>query len=314
MRVLVAGATGVIGKQLVPLLTSAGHEVVAVSRSGNRTAGADEAGVKTVVADILDRAAIDKVVRQESPDAIVHIATAIPQEINPKTLASDFETTNRLRSEGTRNLVDAGTAAGVKRFIAEGLAYAYDPSGSGPATEDVALWPSPPKQFAPVLAALQELEAVTRQANGLVLRFGHLYGPGSIYAPDGSFVRQVRAGKVPLVGGGTSTFSFTHAYDAATAILAAVEGHAVGVLNIVDDEPAQMKVWLPVLAEILGARKPKSAPAAIAKWLVGDWGVAFMTKLRGADNVNAKRSMEWQPTHRSWRTGFLTELNESVAS
>lgn len=314
MRVLVAGATGVIGKQLVPLLTSAGHEVIAVSRSGNRTRGAEEGGVKTVVADILDRSAISEVVRQQSPEAIVHIATAIPQEINPKTLASDFETTNRLRTEGTRNLIDAGAAVGVKRFIAEGLAYAYDPSGTGPATEDVPLWPTPPKQFAPVLAALQELEALTRQANGLVLRFGHLYGPGSIYAPDGSFVRQVQAGKVPLVGGGTATFSFTHAYDAATAIVAAVEGHAVGALNIVDDEPAQMKVWLPEFAKILGARKPKSAPAAIAKWIVGDWGVAYMTKLRGAANINAKRSMDWQPTYRSWRTGFANELEESVAS
>jgi nucleoside-diphosphate-sugar epimerase len=311
MRVLVAGATGVIGRQLVPVLSSAGHEVIAVSRSRARTG--DQPGVHPVAADILDRAGIARVVRDQSPDAIVHIATAIPEEINPKKIGEDFATTNRLRTEGTRNLLDAAAAVGVRRFIAEGLAYAYDPNGNTPATEDVPFWPNPPKEFAPVLAALRELEERTAEANGLVLRFGHLYGPGSAFADDGSFVRQVRAGKVPLVGGGTSTFSFTHAYDAATAIRAAVEGFAVGALNIVDDEPVKMNVWLPVLAQRLGARKPKSAPAMIAKLAVGDWGVAFMTQLRGAENINAKRALDWTPRYRSWREGFATELAEPVA-
>ncbi|HEY0166773.1 MAG TPA: NAD(P)-dependent oxidoreductase [Jatrophihabitans sp.] len=306
MRVLVAGATGVIGRQLVPVLISAGHEVVAVSRG--RSQAPDQVGVTAVVADILDRGAITRVVREQAPDAIVHIATAIPAEINPKKLAADFEATNRLRTEGTRNLIEAASEAGVGRVVTEGLAYAYDPSSSTPAAEGAPLWQAPPKQFAPVLEALQELERLTAQANGLVLRFGHLYGPGSIYASDGSFVNQVRAGKVPLVGGGTSTFSFTHSYDAATAILAAVQSHGTGSLNIVDDEPAQMSVWLPVLADILGARKPKGAPAMMAKLAVGDWGVAFMTKLRGADNSNAKRSLDWQPKYTSWRTGFVSEL------
>lgn len=273
MRVLVAGATGVIGRPLVPLLNTAGHEVIAVSRALGRTASAERAGAEVVVADILNRAEITRVVRELSPHAIVHVATAIPVEINPKRLASDFQATNRLRTEGTRNLLEAASEAGVQRVITEGLAYAYDPSGSTPAAEDVALWPTPPKQFAAVLAALQELEQLTAQAKGLVLRFGHLYGPGSIYAHDGSFVRQVQAGKVPLVGGGTSTFSFTHAGDAAAAVVAAVDSNATGALNIVDDEPAQMNVWLPVLANILGAPKPKRAPAAIARLAVGGWAL-----------------------------------------
>jgi nucleoside-diphosphate-sugar epimerase len=311
MRVLVAGATGVIGRQLVPLLISAGHEVIAVSRGRGEVDR--RVGVEVVVADILDRAEITRVVREHAPDAIVHIATAIPAEINPKKLAEDFALTNRLRTEGTRNLIDAAAEAGVGRVVTEGLAYAYDPSGSKPAAEDVALWQAPPKQFAPVLEALQQLERLTAEANGLVLRFGHLYGPGSIYASDGSFVQQVKAGKVPLVGGGTSTFSFTHSYDAATAILAAVQSHGTGCLNIVDDEPAQMSVWLPVLADIVGARKPKGAPAAIAKLAVGGWGVAFMTKLRGADNTNAKRTLGWQPKYASWRTGFASELQDGTA-
>ncbi|HTZ45128.1 MAG TPA: NAD(P)-dependent oxidoreductase [Jatrophihabitans sp.] len=308
MRVLVAGATGVIGRQAVPVLRAAGHEVVAVSRSRDRAQQAEADGAEIVLADILNREGIAKVVRNQAPDAIVHVATAIPAEINPKKLAEDFAVTNRLRTEGTRNLLDAAEGTPVRRFVAEGLAYAYDPDGKGSATEDASLWQSPPAQFEPVLGALRELERRTAEVKGLVLRFGHLYGPGSIYAADGSFTQQVRAGKVPLVGGGTSVFSFTHSYDAATAILAAVEGHAVGALNVVDDEPAPMNVWLPVFADLLGAKKPKGAPAFLAKMAVGGWGVAFMTKLRGADNINAKRALDWTPRYRSWRDGFAGEL------
>ena len=193
-----------------------------------------------VIADALDRPALDRAVRQAAPEAIVNLLTAIPAELNPKRLAQDFALTNRLRTEGTRNLLAAAQAVGATRLITEGIAYAYEPAGAGLATEDAPFWQQPPAQFAPVLAALRELEARTAAAGGLVLRFGHLYGPGSIYAADGSFIRQVRAGKVPLVGGGTATFSFTHAQDAATAIVAALDKGRAGALNIVDDEPAPM--------------------------------------------------------------------------
>ena len=159
-----------------------------------------------------------------------------------------------------------------------------------------------------MLAALTDLERQTQAVGGTVLRFGHLYGPGSVYASDGSFVAAVRAGKIPLVGGGTATFSFTHAQDAASAIVAALDKPSGPALNVVDDDPAPMHTWLPVLADILGAKAPKSAPAAVARLAVGGWGVAFMTRLRGADNVRAKLVLDWKPRHSSWRTGFADEL------
>lgn len=314
MRVLVAGATGVVGRRLLPILTSAGHEVVGLARSPKRGTEMERTGAKVVIGDALDRGAVAKAVQEAAPDAIVNMLTAIPRTINPKRLAKDFATTNRLRTEGTANLLEAARHAGVRRVIAQGLAYAYDPNGTEAANEDAPLWRDPPKQFVPVLGALRDLERQTTEAGGLVLRLGHLYGPGSIYAPDGSFVEAVRKGKVPLVGGGTATFSFTHAHDAATAVVAALDKEASGVLNVVDDEPAPMHVWLPYLAELLGAKKPKNAPAAVARMAVGGWGVAFMTRLRGADNARAKLTLDWRPRYASWREGFAAELTESGAA
>jgi len=192
MRVLVAGATGVIGRALVPLLTSVGHDVVALSRTP---------GEGTVAADALDRSALRRAVREAAPDAVVNMLTAIPAAIEPRHLTRDFALTNRLRTVGTRNLYEAAHDAGVRKIVAQGLAYSYDPAGQGAADEDAPLWQRPPKQFVPVLEALKELELRTADAGGTVLRFGHLYGPGTIYAKDGSFVDQVAGGKVPLVGG-----------------------------------------------------------------------------------------------------------------
>jgi nucleoside-diphosphate-sugar epimerase len=305
MRVLVAGATGVIGRQLTPLLAAVGHEVVALTRPGS-PAGHTEA--REVNADLLDAEQVRRAVRAVEPEAVVHMATAIPKQINPRRLAADFATTNRLRVEGTKHLLEAAADVGVRRVVAQGLAYAYDPHGEGPATEDDSLWQQPPRQFAPVLAALRELERQVGEAGGLTLRIGHLYGPGSSYAPDGSFTAQVRAGKVPLVGGGTATFSFTHAYDAATSITAALDREVTGVLNVVDDDPARMREWLPVFADMLHAKPPKAAPAALARLAVGGWGVAFMTQLRGADNGRAKVALDWKPRFSSWRAGFFEEL------
>jgi nucleoside-diphosphate-sugar epimerase len=308
MRVLVAGATGVMGAQLLPLLAAAGHEVVGLSRSG-----APRPEAKIVAADALDRTRIDQVVQDAKPDAVINMLTAIPAEINPKRLAQDFDLTNRLRTDGTRNLLDAAEKAGVQQVISQGLAYAYEPDGTGLATEDAPLWKQPPRPFVPVLAALRELERRTMDAGGLVVRFGHLYGPGTIYAHNGSFVRQVRAGKLPLVGGGTATFSFTHVQDGAAAVVAALarggqrpeNGRA---LNVVDDHPAPMSEWLPHLARLLDAPEPKRIPTILARLAVGPWGIAFMTQLRGADNTRAKRSLDWAPRYPSWRTGFAAEL------
>jgi nucleoside-diphosphate-sugar epimerase len=311
MRVLVAGATGVIGSRLVPLLTAVGHDVIALARPGGRIQQLEQAGGEVAVADALDRAALTRAVRDAAPEAVVNMLTAIPGEINPRRLARDFAMTNRLRTEGTRNLINAANEAGAGRIISQGLAYAYDP-GQGLADEDAPLWRNPPRQFAPVLGALVELERLTTEAGGLVLRFGHLYGPGSMYAADGSFVHQVRAGKVPIVGKGASVFSFTHAHDAATAIVSALDKEATGVLNVVDDTPTPMHEWLPALANLLGAPAPKHAPAALARLAVGGWGVAFMNELRGADNARARLRLDWRPRYASPADGFA-ELDVTTA-
>ena len=308
MRVLVTGATGVIGRRLTPLLASSGHEVIALTRRSAPGPTGPARDARAVIGDLLDRDHVVRAVRTVRPDAVVHMATAIPRSIDPRRLAADFATTNRLRTEGTRNLLAAAADLGVRRFVAQGLAYAYDPAGTGVAAEDDPLWQDPPKQFAPVLAALRELEELTAGVGGTVLRLGHLCGPGSIYAADGSFAAQVRAGRVPLVGGGASVFSFTHAHDAATAVVAALDREVAGPLNIVDDEPTPMRQWLPEYARALGARAPKTAPAALARLAVGGWGVAFMTRLRGADNSRAKAELSWKPRYGSWRTALLPQL------
>ncbi|AWS40478.1 NAD(P)-dependent oxidoreductase [Streptosporangium sp. 'caverna'] len=290
MRVLVAGSTGVIGRSLVPLLTAVGHEVVEVSRKHGT--------------DLLDRDAVRRAVRQAAPDAVVHVATAIPAAINPRTMARDFALTNRLRTEGLSNLIDA--APGV-RLVVQGLAYPYR-HGEGPADEDTPLLAAPPRQFASSLAALTELERLTGQADGLVLRFGHLYGPGTAFDAHGSVTAQIRQGKMPIVGRGESVFSFTHVHDAATAIVASLDRDVTGALNVVDDDPAPVYEWLPAVAEMLGAPAPRRIPVFAARLVVGGWGVTFMNELRGAANTRARLRLDWRPRHATWRRGLASEL------
>jgi len=299
MRVVVAGATGVIGRCLVPRLSAAGHEVTGLSRA---------AGV-----DLLDRNAVIRLVAEARPDAAVHMATAIPARINPKTMARDFELTNRLRTDGTRNLIEAARGAGVKRIIVQGLGYAYQP-GDGLADEDAPLWRDPPREFATSLRALVELERLTAEAGGLVLRIGHLYGPGSAYAADGSFTAQVRARRLPVVGSGGSVFSFIHAADAADAVVAALQREVSGVLNIADDTPVPIGEWLPAFAAMLGAPAPRHVPAALARLAGGGWGVAFMTRLRGASNARARAQLGWRPRYPGWSDGFEAEYDRDPAA
>jgi nucleoside-diphosphate-sugar epimerase len=297
MRILLAGATGVIGRQTVPVLAAAGHQVIGLARSPAHLPGA-----KVVVADALDPAAVATAVTTAAPDLVIHMLTAIPDPLNPKHLARDMALTNRLRTQGTANLLAAADGA---RIIAQGVAYAYDPAGAPIKDEDAPLWRRPPAQFAPVLDALRDMERQVTAAGGLVLRFGHLYGPGSSYDPaGGGFARQLQAGKVPIVGDGGAMFSFTHAHDAATAILAAIDHPVGGVLNIVDDQPTLVREWLPAMAAMLGAPDPKRVPAWLAQLFVGGWGMAFMTRLAGAANARARQQLDWKPSFSSWRDGL----------
>jgi nucleoside-diphosphate-sugar epimerase len=314
MRVFIAGATGVIGRRLVPLLTSKGHDVIGLARSYGAGVEVEMLGAEVAKADALDFSALNRVVKDAAPDAVVHLLTAIPGKINPRRMRRDFAQTNRLRTDGTRNLLSAAEQVGAKRVITQSLACIYEPNRWVAATEVPTLWRDPPRQFAPVLAALRELEERTRQADGLVLRLGQLYGHGTIYGSDGSFVRRVQAGKMPIIGSGDGTFSFTHVDDAASAIAAALHSDVRGALNIVDDEPAPVREWLPLLAELLEAPPPKHVAAALARLAVGGWGIAFMTELRGADNTLARRILDWAPRYSSWRQGFAAELTHAAHS
>ncbi|WP_109529551.1 NAD-dependent epimerase/dehydratase family protein, partial [Nocardia aurea] len=256
-------------------------------------ATAPPGAVTDVVTDALDRDAVVQVVRQAAPDAVVHLLTAIPRTIDPRKFAKQFETTDRLRVEGTRNLLEAAPGA---RFVAQGLAFAYRP-GEGLADEDVPLWTDGPRPLRPIVEAVAELERQTARAGGLVLRFGHLTGPGTVFAEDGSTTEAVRAGRMPLVGDGGSVMSFTHAHDAATAIVAALDRDVTGALNVVDDTPVLMRDWLPAYARRLGAPAPRRVPAFLARLAAGPFGVAYMTMLRGADNSRARLRLNWRPRH-----------------
>jgi nucleoside-diphosphate-sugar epimerase len=305
MRILLAGATGVIGRQAVPVLAAAGHQVTGLARTPARLPDAE-----VVAADALDPAAVQRAVRAAAPDVIVHMLTAIPDPIDPRHLARDMAMTNRLRTQGTANLI---RAAGGARVIVQGVAYAYDPAGPPVKEEDAPRWHHPPAQFAPTVAAAVEQERRVSAAGGLVLRLGHLYGPGSSFAPDGGLGRRLRAGRLPLIGDGAALFSFIHAHDVATAILAAIEHPAArGALNVVDDQPTLVHDWLPEMAAMLGGPAPRHVPAWLARLLVGGWGVAYMTGLAGAANAHARQQLDWKPTYSGWRAGLTADLGSSV--
>lgn len=302
MRVLVAGATGVVGRALVPMLRSAGHEVASLSR---RPAQVPPDGVTTVSADALDRPGLAAAVRAVDPEVVVHLLTAVPRTLEPRRFRRQMAATDRLRTEGTANLVAAAPHA---RLVTAGVAFLYDPEGGSPAGEDRPLWTGGPRVARPVVHALVEAERRTTEAGGVVLRFGHLYGPGTHFGVDGSFTASVRARRMPVVGDGAAVFSFLHAHDAAEALARAVEVPVTGRLNVVDDDPAPVRRWLPEMAGILGAPPPRRVPAPLARLIGGAWGVAFMTALVGADNRRAREEIGWAPSRPSWRDGFAAEL------
>jgi nucleoside-diphosphate-sugar epimerase len=312
MKILVAGGTGAIGRQLVPQLLDDGHDVTVLARSVWRAQQLSELGAEIVAADALDAPEMVRVVADVKPDAIVNLLTALPSDIDPKHVDRDLAQTNRLRTEGARNLFDAAREAGVTTHVVESVAYMTDPSGPAVTDEAAPLWQAPPKKFAPAVAAVAELERLAGEHGATVLRFGHLYGPGTAFGPAGSFTGKVREGKVPLLGEGGSIFSFVHTADAASAVVAALGQERPGVFNIVDDEPTPIRQWLPELAEILHAPAPKRVPTWMARMAVGTYGVAYMTELRGSSNRRAKEALAWYPSRPTWREGFREVLLEGA--
>jgi 2-alkyl-3-oxoalkanoate reductase len=309
MKVFVAGASGVIGRPLVRELVAAGHEVTGVTSKAENAASIEAAGATAAVCDALDAKAVGTAVTDARPEVVINQLTRLPREYNPRKI--DYGPTNRARAEGGHNLIEAARAAGVRRFITQGIAFIYAPEGGMIKDEEAPAWTDAPEPFRGGVTAMLEHEREATQTpgiEGVVLRYGQFYGPGTYYATDGNIAEQVRRRRFPVVGRGEAMFSFVHIDDAASATVASLERGAPGVYNVVDDEPAPLREWLPFYAEVLGARRPRRVPVFLARLAAGPFAAAFATELRGASNAKAKRELGWEPRYPSWRHGFREAL------
>jgi nucleoside-diphosphate-sugar epimerase len=303
VRVFLAGATGVIGTPLVPQLLEAGHEVTAMTRSALRATQLGAAGADPVVCDALDADGVRAAMAAAPPEAVIHQLTSLPARID-WTDPGVFDAHNRLRTDGTRILLDAALAAGARRMVAQSIAFVYAPVGDFVKNEEAELFTDAPPPLGGTVAAVVALEQqVTDTAGieGVVLRYGMLYGPGTYHDRHGSTAADVVAGRIPLVAGATGMYSWLHVDDAASAAVAALERGAPGIYNVVDDEPAPQPEWLPALAQALGADPPTAAEGPRPPY---DPAMS----LRGASNAKAKRELGWRPRYASWREGFAASL------
>lgn len=312
MRIFLAGATGVVGRQLVPALVAEGYEVVGTTRKSGRVEDLRAAGATPVVLDPLDRAAVRAAVVEAKPDVVMHQLSALADlTFDPKRFDQGFAETNRLRTEGLDHLLAAALAADARRFIAQSYTGWPNTRSGGPVkTESDPLDPEPAAGSRRSHAAIRHLEtAVTDAAiEGVVLRYGAFYGPGTGLEHGGSLVEAVRNRKLPLVGGGTGVWSFVHIDDAVSATVAAVERGDPGIYHVTDDEPATVAEWLPYLAEAVGAKPPMRVPAWLVRPMLGQHGVSLMTAIRGSSNAKAKQELGWTLAYPSWRKGFRTGL------
>ena len=309
MRVFVAGATGVMGRQLVPQLLAAGHKVIGMTRTEAKRAALWDLGAQPVVADALDPDQVAAAVAEAQPDVIVHQLTAI-SSFDPRHFDREFAPTNRLRTEGTDHLLSAGQAVGVRRFVAQSYAaWPYARTGGPVKSEDDPLDPSPARDMRESMAAIRHLEEAVLGADwteGIVLRYGAFYGPGTSMSPGSEELEVIRKRKFPVVGDGGGVWSFVHIADAAEATVAAIKHGHRGIYNVVDDDPAPVADWLPALAQSIGAPKPRRVPRFVGRLFAGEAGAVMMTDIRGASNAKAKRELHWQPGHPSWREGFAS--------
>jgi nucleoside-diphosphate-sugar epimerase len=308
--VFVAGASGAIGRPLVRRLVAAGHPVTGMTRSESSAREIREAGAEAAVCDVFDPAALEAAVAAAEPEVVVHELTSLPPDLDPRKKGV-YEANNRIRSEGTRNLVAAARAAGAGRIVAQSISFVYAPTPGWVKGEDDPVMTGVAGEFGSAMDATMDLERQVLGAEamrGLVLRYGFFYGPGTSYARDGFQAAEVRRRRFPIVGRGDGVFSFVHVEDAAAATIAACERGEGGIYNVCDDEPAPVRDWLPVYAEAIGAKPPRRVPKLIARIVAGAPVVAFATTLRGASNEKAKRELGWQPRYASWRQGFSEAL------
>jgi nucleoside-diphosphate-sugar epimerase len=310
VKVFVAGASGAIGRPLVRQLVAAGHEVTGTTRHERRADEIRTAGATAVVCDAFDADALRAAVVAAGSEVVVNQLTSLPQKYDPRK-SSFYEMTDRLRREGGHNLVEAARAAGARRVLTQSIAFLYAPEGDWTKTEEARPYEDAPGHFRSAVAAMLEHEREvvgSKDFEGLVLRYGQIYGPGTYYARDGHFGREVSRRRFPIVGPGTGLFSFLHSEDAASATVAALDRGEPGIYNVVDDEPAKLRDWLPVYAEALGAKPPRRIPVWLAKLAAGSSVAAMAVQLRGASNAKAKRELGWEPAYPSWRQGFADSL------
>ncbi|WBB63720.1 NAD(P)-dependent oxidoreductase [Streptomyces sp. WMMC500] len=313
MKILVTGATGAIGSRLIPLLTAAGHTVTGTTTSEEKTEQLRAAGAEPVVLDVLDAAAVREAVANAAPEVIVNEATALSRQKDVRArdlrrMDAGFAATNRLRTEGTDNLLAAAGEAGTRRFVAQSFGgWPYARQGGWIKTEEDPLDSSPPPGADETIAAIKHLEDAVTTApgiEGVVLRYGGFYGPGTSISPGGEQAEMVRKRRLPVVGSGAGVMSLIHIDDAAEATAAAVERGEPGIYNITDDDPAAQKEWVPELAAAMGARPPRRLPLWLARVAAGPFVAELMTQCRGAANDKAKSGLGWRPAHPTWRDGF----------
>ncbi len=310
MRVFVAGASGAIGIPLVTQLIQQGHDVVGSFRTPGHGERISALGAQAVRIDLLDKRAVRQAVLAAEPDAIIHQATALTDVNFSRSLDKTFAVTNRLRTEGTDVLLDAATAAGVRRFIAQSFAsLRYERQGGLVKTEADPLDPAPVKAARETNDAMHYLDGVVTDAGGIALRYGGFYG-----AANDGLVGPVRKRQFPIVGDGGGVSSFIHVDDAAAATVLALEHGSTGIYNVVDDEPAPLRDWLPVLAEVLGANPPRRVPVWLARLIAGEAAVMMATEARGASNAKAKRELGWRLRYPSWRQGFVATYASAASS
>ena len=312
MKVFVAGSTGAIGRSLLPLLIEKRHDVVALVRTPARAKDVEALGARAAVADALDPDGLRAAIRRAAPEAVIHELTSLKGVTNFRRFDQTFALTNRFRTRTLDTMLAAARSIGVRRFIAQSYCgWPYAREGSPVKTEDDPLDPTPPASFRESLAAIRYLEDTIRQARDIqafALRYGNLYGPGTDISAEGTVADLVSRRKLPLFGSGAGVWSFIHVRDAASATVAAMSRGSPGIYNVVDDEPVPVNVWLPALANALGARPPRRLPAWVGALLLGDGGLSMMTLARGGSNAKSKRDLAWQPSFASWRRGFVEGL------
>jgi len=314
MKIFVAGASGAVGKRLVPLLVASGFEVAAMTRSAEKVDWLRSLGAEPVVADGLDRTAVVEAVTRARPEVVVHQMTGLTGVKSFRRFDDEFALTNRLRTQGLDHLLEAARSADARRLIVQSFGnWNYERSGDSPKREEDPLDPQPPANQRRSLEAIRYQEHAVVGAEGyegLALRFGNFYGPGTGFALDGDLVQLVRKRRLPIVGAGSGVWSFIHVDDVATATLAAIGSGRSGIYNVVDDEPAPVAVWLPELAKAVGAKPPRHVPVWLGRLAIGEVGVSLMAQIKGASNAKAKRELAWRPQYSSWRDGFREGLGD----